>query len=132
MSTFVEWEFTIFRKNVRLIQIIPTNCIYHFQNNMTFVFKMILCRTTYGSNTHYMPLHTQAKSRDWEILRAQMKVSKGRPNTLQNHVMWSRALKRSVKSCTTGPLNQKLFRFIFYSCRSSHMIKYIKPTIVSV
>ena len=27
------------------------------------------------------PLHTQAKSRDHEIVRAQKKVSKGRPNT---------------------------------------------------
>ena len=27
------------------------------------------------------PLHTQAKSRDHEIVRAQMKVSEGRPNT---------------------------------------------------
>ena len=34
------------------------------------------------------PLHTRAKSRDHEIVRAQKKVSKGRPSRhLQNHVV---------------------------------------------
>ena len=32
-------------------------------------------------NMHYGPLHTRAKSRDHEILRAQKIVSKGRLNT---------------------------------------------------
>jgi hypothetical protein len=31
--------------------------------------------------SHLGPLHTQAKSRDHEIVRAQKKVSKGRPKT---------------------------------------------------
>jgi hypothetical protein len=31
--------------------------------------------------TNFGPLHTRAKSRDHEIVRAQKKVSKGRPNT---------------------------------------------------
>ena len=30
---------------------------------------------------HLGPLHTRARSSDHEIVRAQMKVSKGRPNT---------------------------------------------------
>ena len=36
------------------------------------------------NNTHILtlgPLHTRAKSRDHEIVRAQKKVSKSRPNT---------------------------------------------------
>jgi hypothetical protein len=37
----------------------------------------------FPSPTGYMlgPLHTRAKSRDHDIVRAQKKVSKGRPNT---------------------------------------------------
>jgi hypothetical protein len=49
-------------------------------------------------------LHTRAKSRDYEIVRAQKKVFKGRPpRHLQNHVVWSRILKCSVKSYVTMP-----------------------------
>jgi hypothetical protein len=48
------------------------------------------------------PLYTQAKSRDPEIVRAQRKCPKVVPTHLQNHVVWSRALKCSVKSYVTG------------------------------
>jgi hypothetical protein len=48
------------------------------------------------------PRHTQAKSCDHEIVRAQMKVSKGRPTTPpNNHVMCSHSLECSVKSYVT-------------------------------
>ena len=41
-----------------------------------------MCPLSHGNLTgHLGPLHTRAKSRDHEIVRAQMKVSKGRPNT---------------------------------------------------
>ena len=49
------------------------------------------------------PLHTQAMSRDHEIVRAQKKVSKGFPRHLQNHVVWSQTPKCSVKSYVTRP-----------------------------
>ena len=46
------------------------------------------------------PLHTRAKSRDHEILRAQKKVSKGHPRHLPNQVVvWSRIMQSYV----TGP-----------------------------
>jgi hypothetical protein len=35
----------------------------------------------FGWKYHLGPLHTQAKSSDHEIVRAQKKVSKGHPNT---------------------------------------------------
>jgi hypothetical protein len=47
------------------------------------------------------PLHTRAKSRDLEIVRAQKKVSKGRPNTPPKSwcsVVMESTLKCSVKS----------------------------------
>ena len=54
--------------------------------------------------------HARAKSRDNEILRAQKKVSKGHLNThLQNHVLWSRTLKCTVKSYVTAPSTKCYF-----------------------
>ena len=38
-----------------------------------------------------------------EIVRAQKKVSRGRPKTPPNHGVWSQALKCSVKPYVTGP-----------------------------
>ena len=49
------------------------------------------------------PLHTQAKSRDYEIMKARKKVSKAVSTHLQNHVVWSRTLKHNVKSHVMGP-----------------------------
>ena len=49
------------------------------------------------------PFHVRAKSRDHEVVGIQKKVSKGRPKTPPNYVVWSRFLKCSVKSCVTGP-----------------------------
>jgi hypothetical protein len=71
------------------------------------------------------PLHTRAKSRDHEIVRAQMKVSKGhRSNTPP----------KSSCSVVTGPRvycevicdrspRPNASSMIVYSCRPSHMIK---------
>ena len=56
-------------------------------------------------------LHAEAKSRDHEILRAQKKCPKAVRDTSQNHVVWSRVLKYSVKSYVTA-LNQMLFQWI--------------------
>ena len=41
------------------------------------------------------------------------KVSKGRPNTPQNHVVWSQIFKCSVKPLFDRALNQMLFQWIF-------------------
>ena len=75
---------------------------------------MITTTTTTTCSSHELrlgPLHTQAKSRDYEIVRAQMKVSKGRPNT-------------TPKSCrvVTDP-QPNAISMNFYSCMSSHMTK---------
>ena len=42
---------------------------------------VIQCPTKFPGGGLLGPLHTRAKSRDHEIVRAQKKVSKGRPNT---------------------------------------------------
>ena len=60
------------------------------------------------------PLHTWAKNRDHEIVRAQKKVLKVVLRHLQNHVMWSRILKYSVKAYVTGPSTKCYFNtFLF-------------------
>ena len=53
---------------------------------------------------HLGPLHTRAEShRDRDIVRAQKEVSKAVvPTHLQHHVVWSQALKSSVKPYVTG------------------------------
>jgi len=48
-------------------------------NMLTFEPKMVSIVRTHSLILG--PLHTRAKSRDHEIVRAQKKVSKGRPNT---------------------------------------------------
>ena len=50
----------------------------------------------------YGPLHTRAKSRDHEFVRAQKKVSKGRPNTPLKSCSVGTNLKCSVKSYVIG------------------------------
>ena len=57
------------------------------------------------------PLHTRAKGRDHEIVRAQKKVSKLKavPTHLPHHVVWSRMFKCSVKSCVTWPSTKCYF-----------------------
>ena len=51
------------------------------------------------------PLQTRAKSHGQELVRVQNKVSKLKPvpKHLQNHVVWSWALKCTVKSYVTRP-----------------------------
>jgi hypothetical protein len=67
-----------------------------------------LAFTTLGS------LHTQAKSRDHEIVRAQKKVSKCHPKTPPKYVVWSWILKCSVKSYVLGPSTKYYFNeFLF-------------------
>ena len=62
------------------------------------------------------PLHTQAKSRDHEIVRAQKKsVQRPSQHTLQNHVVWSRTTKSCTgKSYVTGSSTKCYFdEFLF-------------------
>ena len=55
------------------------------------------------------------------------------PTHLQNHVVWSRTLKCSVKAYVTGPSTKcNVVSMILCSCRSSHMIKYNKSMVESV
>ena len=76
--------------------------------------------------TRYLgPLHTRAnKSRDQhEIVRAHKKVYKERPpshNNLQNHIVWSRALKCSVKSYVTGPSTKCYFNEYLFTHDLTH------------
>ena len=55
----------------------------HVEVVSDFQFYMIF----YSLPMQLGPLHTQAKSRDHEIERAQKKVSEGRPRHLQNHAV---------------------------------------------
>jgi hypothetical protein len=62
------------------------------------------------------PLHTQAKSRVHEIMRAHKKVSKDhQPKTPPKSCsFWSRVLKGSAKSYVTGPSTRCYFdEFLF-------------------
>ena len=63
----------------------------------------ILFDRTHGEAINLGPLYTRAKSHDHEIVIARKKVSKGRPNTFQHHVVWSWILKCSVKPYVPGP-----------------------------
>ena len=52
---------------------------------------------------------------------------------LQSHVVvWSQTFSYSVKSYVTKLSTKCLFNECFYSCRSSHMMKYNKSMLVSV
>ena len=85
-----------------------------------------------SSETILGPLHTRIKSRDREIVRAQKKsVQRSSPTHLQNHVVWSRTLKCSVKPYMMGP-QPNVVSMNFYSCGSSHMIEENKSTVVNV
>ena len=49
-----------------------------------------------------------------KIVRAQKKVSKGRPTHLQHHAVWSRILTCSVKSYVTMPSTNQIFIKIIF------------------
>jgi len=60
------------------------------------------------------PLHTRAKRRDHEMVRAQKKVSEAVPTHLHNHVVWPWTLKCGVESYVTGSSTKCYFnRFLF-------------------
>ena len=65
-------------------------------------------------------LHTRAKSREHGIVRAQKKVSKGRPKADQT--VWSPTLKCRVKSFVTGPST----KFYFNECLFMWVLTHIK------
>jgi hypothetical protein len=71
--------------------------------------NMHLTRTVICPKPLWWPLHTRAKSRDHEIVRAQKTVSKGHPTHLEHHVVWSRTLNCSVKSYATRPSTKCYF-----------------------
>ena len=63
----------------------------------------------------YVPLHTRAKSRDHEICESPKEsVQRLSQDHVPNHVVWSQALKCSVKSYVTGPSTKCYFNeFLF-------------------
>ena len=74
--------------------------------------------------TYREPLHTRAKSRDHEILwEPKRKCPKAVSTHLQNHVVWSRILKCSVKSYVIGPSTKCYFNeFLFMQVRAHDKI----------
>ena len=78
-----------------------------------------------GHFTH-KPRAVTLKSRE-----PKRKCPKAIPRHLQNHVVWSRIHKCSVKPYVTKPSTKCYFNE-FHSCRCSHMIKQNKPIVVSV
>ena len=77
------------------------------------------------------PLHTRAKSRDHDIVRAQKKLSKGRPNTPPTSCSVVTNLQGKCEAIRDRTLNQMLI-VILYSCMSSCMVKQNKPTVVNI
>ena len=74
-------------------------------------------------NLYLGPPHTRAESRDHEIMRAQNKVSKGRPNTPPNSCSVVTDPQGSYEViCDPGP-QPNAISVNFYSCGSSHVIK---------
>ena len=80
-----------------------------------FFFRLSPLRL-WCSSTQLGPLHTRAKSRDHEIVRAQ-KESVRRlsvPRHLRSHVVWSRILECGVKPYVTGSSSKCYFKeFLF-------------------
>ena len=73
------------------------------------------------SHLYQGPLPTRVKSRDHETVR---KCPKAFPRLLQNHVVWSQALDRSVKSCVTWPSTTCYFNgflFMLFQCIFIHV-----------
>jgi hypothetical protein len=79
------------------------------------------------------PLHTWAKSRDHEIVRAQKKVSKSCPNTsLTSYSVVMDQFSSVVWShMWLGP-QPNAISIYFYSCGLSHTIKENKSAVVSI
>ena len=77
------------------------------------------------------PLHTRAKSHDHKIVRAQKKVSKGRPNI--SKIMWCGHGSSSVvwSPYVPGP-QPNAISMNYYSCGFSHTIKYNTQTVASI
>ena len=76
---------------------------------------------------HGLGLHTQAKSRDRDIVGVQKKRPKAIPRRFQNHVMWAQVVKCRAKSYVVGPLTKGYFKESLFVW-SPNMIKYSKST----
>ena len=89
--------------------------------------------TTYGIfHCHLGPLHTRAKSRDHDIVRAQKKVSQ-RPSEHTSKIIWCGHGPSSVVWSHMWPNpSPNAISMSFHSCGSSHMIKPTKSMVVSV
>ena len=77
--------------------------------------------------------HTSLEPWPWNHESPKEGVSKGRPDHLQNHAMWSQTLKCGVSHMWPGPHPHAiLINFLKKLRRSSYMIKLNKSTVVSI
>jgi hypothetical protein len=105
---------------------VGSRCVL-ISRKVRWMFIYIICCMFRGS------LHTWGKSRDHEIVRAQKKVSKSRPNTpAKTHVVWSQILKSSVKSYVTGFSTKCHFHEFLFMRGPRTRWKWNKPTVVNV
>ena len=95
--------------------------------NDSFINKIILNKFKH-SEGHFTHEPRAVTMRLWESKR---KCPKAVPTHPQNHVVQLRTLKCSVKPYVTGP-QPNAISMSFYSCRSSHMIRLNKSTVVSI
>ena len=72
-----------------------------------------------------VPILRDTSHTSHDIVRAQKTCPNAVPRHFQNHVVWSRALKCSVKSYVTGPSTKCYFDefFIFFSVTHRHTFK---------
>ena len=78
------------------------------------------------------PLHSRAKSRDRNIVRAQKKVSKGHSQHT-SEIMWcGHGPSSVVRSHMWSGWQPNAIPMNLYPCRLPHMIKHNKPTVVSI
>ena len=120
MSRTTYWIFVSKNWTCELLHCVTPNSNMHSLRSSTFPetvgfgawFHVAILGIEVALSWVLGPLHTRAKSHDHEIVRAQKGVSKGRPKTPPNYVVWSWTLKCSVKSYMTGPSTKRDFNEI--------------------
>ena len=76
--------------------------------------------------------HASQEPWPWNCESPKESVQRPSPTHLQNHVVWSRTFKCSVKPYVTRSSNKCYFNEFLFMRGSSHMIKSNKSTVVSV
>ena len=116
-----------------------TNCIFYTLRSAhacwSFLLRLMPLFCLYQKRVldfglKFPTLSTRAKSRDHEIVRAQRKVSKGRPKTSpKSGIVVTDPQVQCEVIYVTGPQSNAI-KMNFYSCGSSRMIKLNKSMIV--